>query len=609
MDLEMFFLILGVMILVLFLMIIQLILTCIVLVKIRKGKEAHSGEEKVLPAQLEMAETPPEINPVIYPEITENITEEPEISSKSTSKPSVISALWRWFCIGSNSDGVSVEYAAATTWLMRGGILILLCAVGFFLKYSIENNLVSPTVRVILTFLAGIGMFCGGLYGLGKRFHILAAGILAAGVVTLYMGSFAGFKLYSILPAAAAFLLMVLTTVAAMVVSVRLNLLPVALIGCVGAYLTPMALSDGGGNLTFLAGYIAMISAGLLYSSREHRWRSLEAVSLLLSFGILLGGFISLDVKSHAASLVFLLMNFAVFSAIPLIRKPGSPLGLTEWLLPLGATVFTLMIGIDAVDSITPDNLATAGFSLLISASSLGEGLLLFKRRQNGFKLLPAFLCAAVFSLALAVVLADDSNCTAAAWSILAAVLVLAYTRSSQKTLLVLSFLLFAGAFLKMITEGSFGSYERFLNLGLPGAALTASGFLLLRYPQAEKFAKKLRNFYFVCGGILLFFYSTCEVEYALEPFSATVRNGGISVWWAAVAAGLLAWGIKKELKPLRISGLLLFTLCLGKVCLADIDGLNTLYKVIAFLLTGILFLGGATVYIFYRKRFSGDKK
>jgi uncharacterized membrane protein len=86
-------------------------------------------------------------------------------------------------------------------------------------------------------------------------------------------------------------------------------------------------------------------------------------------------------------------------------------------------------------------------------------------------------------------------------------------------------------------------------------------------------------------------------------------RNGGLSVWWAAAACALLIAGIRKNYKVLRASSLLLFVGCLVKIYMVAIEGLNTLHKVIAFLLTGILFLGGAAAYIIFRKRFPEDKK
>ena len=197
-------------------------------------------EEKVqeVPAENPPAPFSPE------PEIPESFSEPP--AQQEPEKSALWNSFCNWFWMGNTKgkENVSKEYAIATTWLMRAGVIVLLCGIGFFLKYSIENNLISPPVRLCLTFLAGIAMFAAGLFMVNKRFHILAVGILSAGAVTLYMAPFAGYKLYHLLPAEVSFGFMVLTTIATMLVSVKLGLLPLALTGCSGAYLTPVMLSD-----------------------------------------------------------------------------------------------------------------------------------------------------------------------------------------------------------------------------------------------------------------------------------------------------------------------------------------------------------------------------
>ena len=62
------------------------------------------------------------------------------------------------------------------------------------------------------------------------------------------------------------------------------------------------------------------------------------------------------------------------------------------------------------------------------------------------------------------------------------------------------------------------------------------------------------------------------------------------------------------SVNTVRKIGLLLFIACLVKVYYLDISGLNTLGKVIAFTVLGILFLGAASAYIFFRKRFDEEK-
>lgn len=518
-----------------------------------------------------------------------------------------------WLCFGIQRDGVSKEYAAATTWLIRTGILILLCAVGFFLKYSIENNLVSPSVRIILTFLAAAAMFAGGLAGLNKRFHLLAIGFLSAGVVTFYMGAFAGFKIYHIIPVIPAFAIMVLTTVVSMLTAVKYKLLPIALISCAGGYLTPCLLSSNSGNLVALLAYTVLISAGVLIASRVYRWRSLEIMAFLLSFSITGMASSAMPEKITPVCLLLILLNFLVFSMIPVIRKKEITFGITEWLLPIFAGALTLLMGIDMILHrlhLPHEDLAAAGFAILISAITLTEGIYLTKKRPSGKKLLPAFLAASMVSLAVAVPLAfEDPGSITTGWSLLGFALAFACAKSKEKTLLVLSCLAFAAAFFVMLAVGDLCDgtmLSRFFCGGVFSASLLGAAWVLHKNP-GETWSGEAQKCFWAVGGFAFVVYSSIEVYRQLEGCSALsgFRHGGLSVWWAVLACTLLVSGIRKNLKVLRGASLILFLACLGKIYLVDIAGLNTLHKVIAFLLTGLIFLGGAAAYILFRKRFA----
>ena len=549
---------------------------------------------------------------------------------KNTKKPSAFRnfLLWLWRGSVKEQEGVSAEYAVATTWLIRAGIFILLCGIGFFLKYSIQNGLVSPPLRICLTFLCGAGMFCGGLYGINKRFHILAAGILSAGIVTLYMGAFAGYKLYALLPAGAAFSFMILTTVSAMLVSVKRNILSSALTACTGGYLTPIILSSGSANLPLFLGYIVIISAGILIVSRERRWRSLEILSFCLSYFLIITGTAGLYYKVNWLCFLFLFLNFLIFSAIPLFRKQEDPVGKTELLLPVFSAVLTLGTGLAMIqkcceDLVTCENLIAATFTVLISGVTLGEGVWLKNKKENGAKILPAFLCASIFSLALAVPIAiQNSGAIATGWSVLGLVLVLASAKSRNKTLLILSVIIFFAAFITVVSASEeytdFLFLERFFRGGTFTFALLGAGFLLRKH-GTEQTREQQKNtdlfptfmsFFFIAGGFAFLWFTSFEVYHYLKICTALhhFRHGGLSLWWAILAILLITVGIRKDLRSLRGTGLALFIICLVKIYCVDISGLNTLGKVIAFLLLGLLFLGGAAAYIIFRKRFAKEK-
>ena len=528
-----------------------------------------------------------------------------------------------WLFYGTAVKETSKEYAAATAWLTRLGIIILLCAVGFFLKYSIENNLINPTVRIICTFIAGMVMYCGGLYGLQKRFHILSVGILTAGIVTLYMGAFAGFKLYALLPVWAAFVLMVLTTVISMLTAVRKNILPVALTGCTGAYLTPIMLSNGCGNLPFLFAYTVLVSAGILIAARVYRWRSLEITAFVLSFFLISAG--NMEFLSHTNSLtanilcpLAILLNFCIFTSIPLIRKKDSAIGLEECLLPVGAAAFALLNGIPMLMHILQyqyEKIGYGAYALVVTAVTLSAGIILKNKRHDSDKLLPAFIASSVFSLGMVPVLVlRTSGSLATAWALLGFALAFICGKVRYKTLVILSLTAFAAAFAAAINfphcQFVYSTVlKRFFHLGVLALLLLAAGRMI--FALEEKIFKKVRNFFLLSGGILMLVYTSIEVFHNLENSTAwyNFRHGGLSVWWALAAVGLLIAGIRKNYKVLRISSMLLFIGCLFKVYIIDIARLNTLHKVVAFLIIALLFLGGATSYIICRKRFQEDKK
>ncbi len=63
--------------------------------------------------------------------------------------------------------------------------------------------------------------------------------------------------------------------------------------------------------------------------------------------------------------------------------------------------------------------------------------------------------------------------------------------------------------------------------------------------------------------------------------------------------------GIHKNAGPLRFTGLGLFTVVGFKVFFSDLANLDQFYRIIAFILLGILILSGAFLYLKYRQTFA----
>ena len=69
----------------------------------------------------------------------------------------VVNRALNWIVVGEEfrRPGVSAEFAIATTWLVRAGVLVVVLAVGFGLQLSIARGILGPAGRISMSMLAG----------------------------------------------------------------------------------------------------------------------------------------------------------------------------------------------------------------------------------------------------------------------------------------------------------------------------------------------------------------------------------------------------------------------------------------------------------------------
>jgi uncharacterized membrane protein len=103
----------------------------------------------------------------------------------------------------------------------------------------------------------------------------------------------------------------------------------------------------------------------------------------------------------------------------------------------------------------------------------------------------------------------------------------------------------------------------------------------------------------------LAFAWSTLELNTFLYHFVPGLRAGGVSILWSLFALGLILTGIRKGIQALRFVGLGLFSVVVWKVFFWDLAELEQLYRIIAFIILGMLILCGSFVYLKYRQVFT----
>lgn len=164
-------------------------------------------------------------------------------------------------------------------------IIILFLGLTYLFKYGIEHqrHYLSPEVRILSALILGISLLAIG-WKLRLKRQIYALILQGGAIAILYLTIFAAFKLYELIPALITFAILVVICSSSILFSILQRAISLAIIACVGGYVTPILLSDGSGNHVALFSYYLMISTAILIISITQSWRILNLIGFTFTF-------------------------------------------------------------------------------------------------------------------------------------------------------------------------------------------------------------------------------------------------------------------------------------------------------------------------------------
>src|SRR3989449_8615182 len=150
--------------------------------------------------------------------------------------------------------------------LLIVGVLALLTATGFFLKYAIDRGWIAPLVRSLLAIAAGIGVAAWGEARMRGGLRRYGAAMIGAGGGLVYLGLWAAAGPYGLLERRIGVLLLAACTVAVTLLALRHEIEGLAIWALTGAYMAPILLSPHVPNPEAFLGYLEVIGldTGLL---------------------------------------------------------------------------------------------------------------------------------------------------------------------------------------------------------------------------------------------------------------------------------------------------------------------------------------------------------
>lgn len=232
------------------------------------------------------AEAPPAPEPVTTWGPTANTSPDTSPASEGSTKPVVDTTPAQPGFLDRLQASIREHWM---TWL--GGLCVGLAGV-FMVRYSIEQGLLGPEARVILSLLVGAGLHVLAEWlrrrqGQNNVFAALAGGAS----IILYSALFAAFKLLPAIAPGLLFLAMALVSFATLVLALRHGPILAAL-GMLGGYMVPILVNTGSGNIELALVYIGILTLASLwllgYVQRRWLWLGVIGGSLfwwLLSLG------------------------------------------------------------------------------------------------------------------------------------------------------------------------------------------------------------------------------------------------------------------------------------------------------------------------------------
>jgi uncharacterized membrane protein len=503
-----------------------------------------------------------------------------------------------------------------------GGLATLLGIV-FLMRSAVDSSWFTEEIRTLMAGLGSLSLLVLGVWLHERKGYLEIARIaVAVAIPGLYATTVVATQTYDLISPVIGLEAGALIGVIGVAIAVRWSSMLVGSVGMLGALAAPMLVGTAseGGSIAFVALALAA-SVGVLLWQRWN-WLALGAFAVsapqLISW-IYENGFIVFEGEPAPSEPVLLVLAvlvgfWALYAGAAFgyeLRSRGEErLPVSSWLLLLCSSALVVIAGgvVIGGDSAVALNAWIFGFAaahLMLGGAAARFGI----HREIGSLLIGGGIGLATFGCANAF----DGPTVVAAWSAAAAALAYLATRVDATPNPALSdaerLMLGAGTFLSLaighvllveapptaIVEGVEDLGSSLVAIACcAGAALACHHFGRKVMPKAATAAGYLGAAALVYLGSVLII-DTIGANGAGE--AREIGQAWLSAFWAATGLGAVVWGLLRKSANVRLGGLALLALAIGKVWTYDLSELEELPRALSFVALGLLLLVGAFAY------------
>jgi uncharacterized membrane protein len=518
-----------------------------------------------------------------------------------------------------------LESRIGSHWLNRIGIAALLIGVSYFLKYAFENNWIGPAGRVTIGLLAGVAVVVWSERFRSRGYRTFSYSLKAVGIGTLYLSLWAAFQVYSLIPSEVAFVAMVAVTSATGVMAVRQDAEILAAFALTGGFVTPLLLSTGQNRELALFSYVALLDLAVLALVVLKPWRRLLLLSYAGTLLLYVGWYSTFYSRSQISlTTAFATLFFAIFAAAPVVAQAGGDTRTSSSVLFVafvnaGAYFFEIYAMFSDVNKTETAWFASALAAIYILLSRQGRSGRNASETAQSLHFL--HLALAIGFITIAIPISLDGHWITIGWFVEAGVLLWVAERIHSDFLNAFAVGALVLGVCRLLLIDNFYSNTLIFNARMATYAVAIAVLGIVAWYGRGRTDEMGRN---VAAGAVIalnllalialgheiadyYAWQMAELHPRLGRWTSTswaevrrveiARDFTYSALGMGYGAGLMIVGLWRRSAFVRWQALVLIAATIVKVFIYDVSELDRAYRILSFIVLGVLLLAISFVY------------
>lgn len=197
------------------------------------------------------------------------------------------------------------------------GILIFVIGIGFFVKYAIDKNWINETMRTVLGYGIGAGLFAIG-HKLREKYRTFSSLLVGGCFAVFFLTDVIAYHYYGLYTQPVAFAILLVTTLLMVTLSILYDRRELAIIALIGGFLAPFIVRGSDGNVVGLLTYILVLNIGMFALSMYKKWSELPILTFVAT--TIISILLVANISGHETTMVLFFSIFYLVFQLPIFQ-------------------------------------------------------------------------------------------------------------------------------------------------------------------------------------------------------------------------------------------------------------------------------------------------